>query len=123
MTKAKRATSQGSPDATPLLLAGQLRNNEATAEVLSPYDGHVVAAVCQATTEDATEAVKAAEHAFAETRALPAWRRAAILDHIAARIHRDALDLARGIALEAGKPLAAARTEVARAGETFRVAA
>ena len=123
MTKAKRATSQGSPDATPLLLAGHLRNNEATAEVLSPYDGHVIAAVCQATAEDATEAVKAAEHAFAETRALPAWRRAAILDHIAARIHRDALDLARGIALEAGKPLAAARTEVERAGETFRVAA
>ena len=123
MTKAKRATSQGSPDATPLLLAGHLRNHEATAEVHSPYDGHVIAVVCQATAGDATEAVKAAEHAFAETRALPAWRRAAILNHIAARIHRDALDLARGIALEAGKPLSAARTEVERAGETFRVAA
>jgi acyl-CoA reductase-like NAD-dependent aldehyde dehydrogenase len=123
MTKAKRATSQGSPAATPLLLAGQLRNSEATLDVRSPFDDHVVASVCQATPGDAAEALKAAQHAFAETRALPAWRRADILNHIAGRIHRESLDLARGIALEAGKPIAAARTEVERAVQTFRVAA
>lgn len=123
ISKAKRATAQGSPAATPLILAGNLRNSESTIEVLSPYDGHVVATVCQATAGDATEAIKAAENAFAETKALPAWRRAAILDHIAHRIEHDALDLARGIALEAGKPLSAARAEVQRAAETFRVAA
>ena len=53
----------------------------------------------------------------------PAWRRAGILEHIAHRIEHDALDLARGIALEAGKPLSASRAEVERAVQTFRVAA
>ena len=123
ISKAKRAATQGSPAATPLLLAGSLRNSEATADVLSPYDGHVIASVCQATGGDADEAIRAAENAFAETKSLPSWRRAAILDHIAARIEREALDLARGIALEAGKPLSASRAEVQRAVQTFRIAA
>ncbi len=123
LSKGKRATSQSSLAATPLLIAGNLRNSEATVEIRSPYDGHVVAAVCQATADDASEALKAAEHAFTETRALPAWRRAEILEHIAHRIHKDAPDLARGITLEAGKPITAARHEVERAAETFRVAA
>jgi acyl-CoA reductase-like NAD-dependent aldehyde dehydrogenase len=123
LSKGKRAASQSSLATTPLLIAGELRTRESTVEIRSPYDDHVIAAVCQATAEDAEEALRAAEHAFAETRALPAWRRAAILSHMAHRIEREALDLARGIALEAGKPLSAARHEVERAAETFRVAA
>ncbi len=123
ISKAKRAATQGSPAATPLMIAGNLRNSEATAEVRSPYDNHVIASVCQATGGDADEALRAAEKAFAETKSLPSWRRAAVLEHIAARIERESLDLARGIALEAGKPLSAARTEVQRAIQTFRVAA
>ena len=123
LSKTNRASNQASPAATPLIIAGNLRNSEATAEVRSPFDNHVVAAVCQATAGDAAEALKAAENAFAETRSLPAWRRAAILEHIAHRIDHDALDHARGIALESGKPLSAARAEVQRAVETFRVAA
>jgi acyl-CoA reductase-like NAD-dependent aldehyde dehydrogenase len=123
ISTAKRAATQGSPAATPLIIAGNLRNSEATAEVRSPYDNHIIATVCQATGSDADEALRAAEYAFAETRALPAWRRAAILEHIAHRIEHDALDLARGIALEAGKPISASRTEVQRAVQTFRVAA
>ena len=123
LSKGKRASSQLSPSATPLMIAGNLRNTEATAEVHSPWDNHLVAAVCQATEDDAVEALKAAEHAFAETRALPAHRRAAILEHVARRIEHEALDLARGIALEAGKPIATARAEVERAVQTFRVAA
>jgi glyceraldehyde-3-phosphate dehydrogenase (NADP+) len=123
ISKAKRAATQGSPAATPLIIAGNLRNSEATAEVRSPYDNHVIASVCQATGGDADEALRAAENAFAETKSLPSWRRAAILEHIAARIEREALDLARGIALEAGKPLSASRTEVQRAVQTFRIAA
>ncbi len=123
ISKAKRATSQGSPAATPLIIAGTLRNSEATAQVHSPYDNHVIAAVCQATGGDADEALRAAQKSFPETKALSSWQRSEILQHIAARIEREALDLARGIALEAGKPLSASRTEVQRAIQTFRVAA
>jgi glyceraldehyde-3-phosphate dehydrogenase (NADP+) len=123
LSKGKRASTQSSPAATPLMIAGNLRNTEATAEVHSPYDNHVVAAVCQATVDDAIEALKAAEHAFAETRALPSYRRAAILEHVARRIEHEALDMARGISLESGKPIATARAEVQRAVQTFRIAA
>ncbi len=121
--KTRRAAEQGSPSATPLLLAGTLRNREAVAEVRSPFDGHTIARVCQATAGDALEAIKAAEAAFPETRALSSWRRAAILHHVADRLEREALDLARGMALEAAKPLHEGRAEVARAVETFRIAA
>src|ERR1700753_2950367 len=111
ITKAKRAATQGSPAATPLNIAGNLRNSEATAEVRSPYDNHVVADVCQATGGDADEALRAAEHAFPETKSLPAWRRSGILEHIGHRIEHEALDLARGIAPEAGKPLSPSRPQ------------
>ncbi len=53
ISKAKRAATQGTPAATPLIIAGNLRNSEATAEVRSPYDNHVIASVCQATGGDA----------------------------------------------------------------------
>src|ERR1700759_376661 len=101
ISKAKRAATQGSPAATPLIIAGNLRNSEATAEVRRPYDNHFIATVCQATGGDAGEGLRAAEHAFPETKTPPAWRRTGILEHIAHRIEHEALDLARGIALEA----------------------
>ncbi|MGI8772790.1 MAG: aldehyde dehydrogenase family protein [Acidobacteriaceae bacterium] len=113
----------GTSAITPLLLAGVRRNLETTAEVRSPFDGHLIASVCQATPDDALEAIQAAQVAFAETRELPAWRRSAILNHIADRLAGEALDLARGMALEAGKPLHNGRAEVARAIDTFRIAA
>src|ERR1700750_2735605 len=107
--RAGRPESNPTSSLTPLLLAGVRRNLEATAEIHSPYDGHLIASVCQATAEDAEEAIHAAVAAFGETRALPAWRRAAILHHVADRLSGEALDLARGMALEAGKPLPGGR--------------
>jgi acyl-CoA reductase-like NAD-dependent aldehyde dehydrogenase len=121
--RAGRPESNPTSSITPLLLAGVRRNLEATAEIHSPYDGHLIASVCQATAEDAEEAIHAVTVAFRETRALPAWRRAAILHHVADRLAGEALDLARGMALEAGKPLHDGRMEVSRAIETFRIAA
>ena len=57
------------------------------------------------------------------TRKLPAWRRAEILSAIANAIEASRDDFGRTIALEAGKPIKAARLEADRAAFTFRVAA
>lgn len=119
----KEASEQGAKSVTPFLLAGEGRENRDTVEIRSPYDGHVIASVCQATAVDAEEACAAAEKVFAETRRLSSGERFAICHAIANKLHKEQADLARGIALEAGKPLADALKEVTRAIETFRVAA
>lgn len=56
-------------------------------------------------------------------RRLPAHERHAILQHVVQRIHERAEDFARTMAIEAGKPIKDARGEVARALDTFRLAA
>jgi delta 1-pyrroline-5-carboxylate dehydrogenase len=95
----------------------------AATEVRSPYDGRLVAVVHRAGAQEIEEAITRAVQAFEETRRLPTWRRAEILNRIGDLIaeHRD--ELARTIALEAGKPITTARVEAERAAFTFRIAA
>jgi acyl-CoA reductase-like NAD-dependent aldehyde dehydrogenase len=119
----KEASQQGARAVVPFLLGGEGRENRDTVEIRSPYDGHIIAAVCQATGVDAEEACAAAEKAFLETRKLTSGARAAICNAIAGRLANEQADVARGISLEAGKPLADAMKEVSRAIETFRIAA
>ena len=92
-------------------------------EVRSPYDGSLVAVVHRASAADVERAIAAAERAFEATRRLPSWRRAEVLEKISAALAARRDELARTIALEAGKPLKAARVEADRASFTFRVAA
>jgi acyl-CoA reductase-like NAD-dependent aldehyde dehydrogenase len=54
---------------------------------------------------------------------LPAWRRADILERISQLIRDHGEELAQTICAEAGKPLKAARTEAARAVNTYALAA
>jgi glyceraldehyde-3-phosphate dehydrogenase (NADP+) len=61
--------------------------------------------------------------AFQETRHLASWQREQILEKIAGAIAARREELARTIALEAGKPVKTARVEVDRAVFTFSVAA
>ena len=119
----KEASEQGARTVTPFLLAGESRENRDTIEIRGPYDGHVIATVCQASAVDADEACAAAEKAFAQTRRLTSADRFALCNAIADRLTREQDDLARGIALEAGKPLADSAKEVTRAIQVFRVAA
>jgi len=119
----KDAANQGGPMETPFLLAGEARVNRSTVEVRSPFDGHAIAAVCQASEADAEEALAASVKAFEETRALTSAQRSEVCLAVAARLELERDDVAKGIALEAGKPLADAAREVGRAIETFRIAA
>jgi len=109
--------------AKPILLSGRPEVRRETMAIRSPYDDAVVGEVCYANAADAAFACEAAEHAFAVTKKLSSWQRAAILTRIAEAITSEAESMARTIALEAGKPLRDARGEVGRAIHTFRVAA
>ena len=77
----------------------------------------------QATPEQYEEAVRAAVAAFEVTRRLPAYERAATLRNISSGIRARREELARLIALEAGKPIRDALVEVDRATLTFRLGA
>src|ERR1051325_3303000 len=90
-------------------------------EVRSPYSGETVARVAKAGAEETRRAVDAAEAAMREP--LPAHMRAEILVRVAGQLGRRADEAARLISDEAGKPLKAARVEVARAMSTYTFAA
>jgi acyl-CoA reductase-like NAD-dependent aldehyde dehydrogenase len=92
-------------------------------EVRSPYDNALVAVVHRAGPDDIERAIAGAVRAFETTRKLPSWQRADILEKISAGVAARRDELARTIALEAGKPIKAARIEADRAAFTFKVAA
>jgi glyceraldehyde-3-phosphate dehydrogenase (NADP+) len=92
-------------------------------EVRSPYDNQLVATVHRAGPREIERAIAAAAAAFDTTRRLPSWQREQVLENIAAGVAKRRDELARTIALEAGKPIKAARVEADRAVFTFKVAA
>ena len=104
------------------VLAGELRAG-VPYTVACPYDGAPIATVHRAGPADLEQATQAAVRAFAATRALPGHRRAAVLRKVADTIAARAEELARTIALEAGKPIKQARIEVGRSVGTFATAA
>ncbi|HZQ87495.1 MAG TPA: aldehyde dehydrogenase family protein, partial [Acidimicrobiales bacterium] len=76
--------------------------------VRSPFDGSEVGTVPSHTGADVDAAVASAKKAF-DTKPMPAWKRAEILD-TAARLLRDRTEeFARTIAMEAAKPIKTAR--------------
>jgi acyl-CoA reductase-like NAD-dependent aldehyde dehydrogenase len=92
-------------------------------EVRAPYDGSVIARVVQGRREHAEAAIAAAVKAFGTTRRLPAFERQRVLRQVSAGIAERKEEFARTLALEAGKPIKAARQEVERAIFTFNVGA
>ena len=92
-------------------------------EVHSPYDRAVVGTAYRATAANAEQSVLAAQGAFETTRKMGAFERQGILRKISEGIRARHEEFSRLMALEAGKPLKAARAEVDRAVFTFTVAA
>ena len=106
-----------------VLINGQWLETGDAIEVRSPYDDSVVAISHLGGPEEVEAAIGAMVGAFETTRKLPSWQRAEILEKVSAGIAARHEEFARTIALEAGKPLKAARAEVTRASFTFKVAA
>jgi acyl-CoA reductase-like NAD-dependent aldehyde dehydrogenase len=104
-----------------LLVDGEWIETGDWLDVLSPYDGSLVGRVAKGGAAEAQRAVDAAARAMDGT--LAAHERAAILDRTAHLVDERAEEIARTISSEAGKPMKAARVEVARATSTFTMAA
>jgi len=106
-----------------ILIDGSWLKTGDAIEVRSPYNDQLVAVVHRAAAKHIEQAIAASVRAFDETRHLPSWKRAEILEKISTGIAGRREELARTIALEAGKPIRTARTEVDRAVFTFKTAA
>jgi acyl-CoA reductase-like NAD-dependent aldehyde dehydrogenase len=104
-------------------LQGKWTEEGTPVEICAPYDGVPIAQVFQATREHVEKALQGAVGAFGTTRKLPAFERQRVLRSIAHHMTSRKEDFARILALEAGKPIRAARTEVERSIFTFVVAA
>jgi acyl-CoA reductase-like NAD-dependent aldehyde dehydrogenase len=104
-----------------LLVNGEWIETGDWLDVLSPYDGSPVGRVAKGGAVEAQRAVDAAARAMEDP--LVAHERAAILDRTAHLVDERSEEIARTISSEAGKPMKAARVEVARAMSTFTMAA
>ncbi|WP_433288095.1 aldehyde dehydrogenase family protein [Pseudonocardia sp. CA-142604] len=85
--------------------------------------GRVVHAYRTSTADDVRAAVAGAERAAREWAQTPPLRRATVLTRIADVLERRADEVAALITREEGKPLGAARGEVGKSAEQFRLAA
>ncbi|WP_027670402.1 NAD-dependent succinate-semialdehyde dehydrogenase [Rheinheimera baltica] len=92
---------------------GSWQQHDNRFDVVNPSNQQLLAMVASADAADAEQAVLAAEQAFAAWSALPAGKRADILQHWQQLILQHQDDLARLLTLEQGKPLAEAKGEIA----------
>jgi len=107
----------------PLWLANRAVQTAGRLTLRDVWSGETIAEVAQAGPEDIERAIAAAHAARPAMADLPGWRRRDALDHLRQRIAANAEALAQTIRAEGGKPISAARTEVARAQATLREAA
>ncbi|GMU83103.1 MAG: aldehyde dehydrogenase [Planctomycetota bacterium] len=107
----------------PLYLASRPQQPNVDLVVHDKYRGTTMARVASADAEIVETAIAAATAAFSRTRALPAYRRQGILNHVVAKIEARKEELAEAVCLEAGKPIRDARAEVGRTVDTLRIAA
>ena len=111
-----------STDLTPMRIDGEAVTTDEDAPVLSPYDGHEIGRVPVGTAADIDRAVAVAR-ARHRDGAMPAHRRAEILDEAVRVLGAHQEELAQTISAEAAKPISTARIEAARSLDTFRFAA
>ena len=102
---------------------GKWQTEGASVELRAPSDRRLLARIVQARREHVEGAIQAASDAFEVTRKLGAYERQRALREVAAGLAQRREEFARTLALEAGKPLKAARVEVDRAVFTFTIAA
>ncbi|RIV23084.1 aldehyde dehydrogenase family protein [Alicyclobacillaceae bacterium I2511] len=105
-----------------LWIAGEWLETEEKISVSNKYTGELLGQVSVASREHVHQAVMAGQRAMAE-HPLTVQERYQILSSVSEQLAAQVDELGMGIAQEAGKPFAEARTEVLRAVQTFRVAA
>jgi acyl-CoA reductase-like NAD-dependent aldehyde dehydrogenase len=112
----------GEPLDHPFLLAGEPGDVGVWAEVRSPYDGSLVGRVAIADLATVDAAARAGREAV-DTGRFPQHERAEVLARAATIVTARSEEMARLLALEVGKPIKAARTEVRRCADTLAFSA
>ncbi|MCA0172191.1 aldehyde dehydrogenase family protein [Bacillus sp. RAR_GA_16] len=102
---------------------GEWQEGVSYKDLSSPYSGDVLAEIPMATEGDVDRAIQAAYRVKRVMRKLPAHERAAILERFVQKLSERSDEAAEIIALEAAKPIATAKGEVARTIETYKFAA
>jgi acyl-CoA reductase-like NAD-dependent aldehyde dehydrogenase len=105
------------------LVGGATRRSDEELAVRCPYDGEAVGKTWIAAEADAAEAVAIAREFFEGNEAAPLHERVGVLYRLSALVEENAEDLARTLALEAGKNVKEARGEVDRCAFTCATAA
>ena len=104
-------------------VAGSFRTTDEQKQLFSPWNGAHFATVSMAGQREVEESIAAAVRSFAETRAMPAYRRSEVCRHVAVGLTRRREEIAVGMVDESGKPIGDARGEVDRAVHCFELAA
>ena len=105
------------------LVAGEWRRSEEELAVRCPYDGDVVGATWNAAAADVEEAATTAYEFFRDGESVPSYERVDVLNKLSRLVKENGEDLAKTLALEAGKNIREARGEVGRCAFTCEVAA
>ena len=106
-----------------MFIDGKWVDREERIDVVNPYDGSVIAAVPQATSEDVNAAICSCEAGLKEAKKLSRWERYGILKRASELIEQRQEELALILAKEVGKTIQEARREVNRATQTFLISA
>jgi len=106
-----------------MLLAGKWVDRKKKIEVKNPFNGKTIDTVPLATPTDVDKAVKSAKIGLNEIGNLSSYERYEILLRTATLIKEQKDKLAKTIALESGKRIVEAITEVERAVQTFTLSA
>jgi glyceraldehyde-3-phosphate dehydrogenase (NADP+) len=106
-----------------MLLAGEWVERKKKIEVKNPFNGKIIDTVPRGTLEDIDRAVQSAKIGLDEIGNLSSYERYEILLQTATLIKNRKDKLAKTIALESGKKISEARTEVDRAVQTFTLSA
>ena len=109
--------------AYPLYVANRPEQPNGDLVVTNKYTGRPATQVALADSPTIERAIAAADEATEAMRALPAYRRQAVLQHCVDRFSERKDELADVLCVEAGKPIRDARGEVVRLIDTFRIAA
>ncbi|MET0515843.1 MAG: aldehyde dehydrogenase family protein [Nitrospiraceae bacterium] len=107
----------------PFLTAGRWQQTATTTKILNPFNGDIVAEVCQAGAGDLEVAVQSTLEGARVMRDFPGHLRSSLLQKVSVLLDARAEEIARTIMAEGGKPITDARREVSRAVHTFSIAA
>ncbi len=105
------------------VVAGSRRRSAEELQVRCPYDGEAVGSSWNAAAADVEEAVATAHEFFRAGEGIPPYERVDVLNGLSRLVSENEEELARTLALEAGKNIKEARGEVGRCAFTCAAAA